>query len=238
MSRKQDLPQYKFAQKYDVTHAKTYFEKHQEGALRRLSNWREHAMARKALEMAGRPRAVLDLPCGTGRFWGLLAEEKGRVIHVADNSQNMIDVGMTHRPPEITRRSGSATGCSAFATGFPDGFVDCVFCFRLLHHIGKSEDRVRMLKEFARVSSGTVIVSLWVDGNYRGWREQRRLRRKELESGVLEHNRYVIRRQDIEAEFAEAGLRRVGHIDFVPGWDKWRVYVLAVNKGGLANASS
>lgn len=226
MTQKNDLPHYAFSEKYGATHAKAYFEKHQDGPLRRLSNWREHAMARKALAMAGRPRSVVDLPCGTGRFWALLAEEKERVIHVADNSQDMIDVGMAHRPKEITRRIKSATCCSAFATGFPDNFVDSVFCFRLLHHIGKREDRVNMLKEFARISSGTVIVSLWVDGNYRGWREQRRLRRKELESGILEHNRYVIRRQDIEAEFAEAGLRQIGHIDFIPIWDKWRVYVL------------
>lgn len=223
-----DHPHYQFSEKYDATHARTYLEKHNQGLARRLSNWREHGMARKALEMAGRPRSVLDLPCGTGRFWDLLAEAPDRIIHVADNSQHMIDTGLTLRPPEITRRIGNVHCCSAFETGLPDDYVECVFCFRLLHHIGKSADRVAMLREFARISSRSVIVSLWVDGNYRGQRELRRLARKERQTGVLEHNRYVIRRTEIEADFAAAGLRIVGHVDFLKHWDKWRAYVLEV----------
>lgn len=187
-------------------------------------------MARKALKMAGRPRSVLDLPCGTGRFWELLAEEKGRVIHVADNSQNMIDVGLAMRPPEVVGRIGDKVCCSAFETEFPDNYVESVFCFRLLHHIDKSADRVRMLKEFSRISSGTVIVSLWVDGNYRAFRHQRHRARKMQESANLQHNRFVIRRQDIEADFAAAGLSVVGHVDFLKFWEKWRVYVLSVRK--------
>lgn len=230
MSDTMPHPHYAFAEKYDATHARAYFEKHHAGLARRLSNWREQGMARQALEMAGQPRSVLDLPCGTGRFWELLAEEKERVIHLADNSQDMIDVGLSLRPPEVTRRIGDARCCSAFDTGLPDDYVECVFCFRLLHHIGKSADRVRMLREFARLSSGTVIVSLWVDGNYRARREQQRLVRKEREAGVREHNRYVIRRQDIEADFAAAGLDVVGHVDFLKYWEKWRAYVLAVRK--------
>lgn len=226
------VPHYKFAEKYDATHARTYFEKHKTGLFRRLSNWREQWMARTALEMAGRPRSVLDLPCGTGRFWELLAEEKDRVIHVADNSQDMIDVGLSVRPPEVTRRIVDAVCCSAFATGLPDNYVENVFCFRLLHHIGNSADRVRMLKEFARISSDTVIVSLWVDGNYRASREQKRLLLKEQKTGVREHNRYVITRQDIEADFAAAGLSVVGHVDLLKYWEKWRAYVLRVKKPG------
>ena len=48
----------------DSEHARRYFEKHNSGFWRRLSNWREIDMARKALVIAGRPRSVLDLPCG------------------------------------------------------------------------------------------------------------------------------------------------------------------------------
>jgi hypothetical protein len=70
-------PSYEFAEKYDPEHAKKYFEKHNTGFWRRLSTWREIDTARKALVMAGRPQTVLDLPCGTGRFWAMLAEEPG-----------------------------------------------------------------------------------------------------------------------------------------------------------------
>lgn len=218
----------RFAGKYNAAHARDYYAKHHSSLARRLSNWREQGMARRALEMAGQPRSVLDLPCGTGRFWELLTEQPGRRVHVADNSRAMIDTGLALRPPELVARLGEVHCCSAFATGLPDAYVECVFCFRLLHHIGRSEDRLLMLREFRRIAARTVIVSLWVDGNYRGYREQRRLRRRELEEGVYEHNRYVIPRDEIEAEFAAAGLRQIGHVDFLRYWDKWRTYVLAV----------
>ena len=97
-------PHYEFSEKYDPDHARKYFHKHNTGFWRQLSTWREVGMARKALVMAGRPRSVLDLPCGTGRFWAMLAEEPERKIYVADNSQNMIDAGLELRPREVVAR--------------------------------------------------------------------------------------------------------------------------------------
>lgn len=224
-------PTYEFAEKYDPEHAKKYFEKHNTGFWRRLSTWREIDTARKALVMAGRPGTVLDLPCGTGRFWEMLAEEPGRRIYAADNSQNMLDTGMAMRPRAVTARIEKAFQCSAFATGLADNFADCVFCIRLLHHIQKSEDRVQMLKEFARISSDTVIVSLWVDGNFRAWRYRLNQERKTRERGIATpRDRFMVERGEIESEFAAAGLEIVGHVDFLKYWDKWRTYVLRVKK--------
>ena len=99
---------------------------------------------------------------------------------------------------------------------------------RLLHHIEKSEDRVLMLREFARVSSDTVVISLWVDGNYRARRLQKRLAQRVIEGKDRPQDRFVVPRKQIEAEIAEAGLECVGHVDFVKYWDKWRTYVLRV----------
>jgi SAM-dependent methyltransferase len=224
-------PKYEFAEKYDPEHAKKYFEKHNTGFWRRLSTWREIDMARKALVMAGRPGTVLDLPCGTGRFWEMLAEEPGRKIYAADNSQNMLDTGMAMRPGAVTARIEKAFQCSAFATGLADNFADCVFCIRLLHHIQKREDRVQMLKEFARISTGTVIVSLWVDGNFRAWRYKLNQERKMRERGTaVPRDRFMVERGAIESEFSAAGLELVGHVDFLKYWDKWRTYVLRVKK--------
>lgn len=224
-------PQYEFAEKYDPAHAHKYFEKHKTGFWRRLSTWREISMARKALVMAGRPGTVLDLPCGTGRFWDMLTEEPRRKIFAADNSQAMIDTGLKMRRPEVVARIEKAFQCSAFDTGLPDNFVESVFCIRLLHHIQKSTDRVLMLKEFGRISSGTVIVSLWVDGNFRAWRHQQKQDRKRREQGVdAPRDRFLIKQSDIEREFSDAGLEIIGHVDFLKYWDKWRTYVLRVKK--------
>ena len=224
-------PHYEFSEKYDPVHARKYFEKHNSGFWRKLSTWREIGMARKALVLAGNPRSVLDLPCGTGRFWPMLAEQKGRKIFVGDNSQSMIDTGMDLRPKAVTAQIEKAFQCSAFDTGLPDDFVECVFSIRLMHHIDKSEDRIKMLKEFARISSGTVIVSLWVDGNFRAYRHrinEEKKARKRGENRAID--RFVFKREDIESDFSAAGLKVVGHVDFIKYWEKWRAYVLSVSK--------
>lgn len=224
-------PHYEFSEKYDLEHARKYFHKHNTGFWRRLSTWREIGMARKALALAGRPRSVLDLPCGTGRFWAMLAEEPNRRIFVADNSQSMIDAGLELRPREVVDRVQKSFRCSAFATGLPDNFVECVFSIRLMHHIEKSADRVQMLKEFARISSVSVIVSLWVDGNFRAWRHEiNDARKKAVRGADYPQDRFVFKRKDIERDFAEAGLEIIGSVDFIKHWDKWRTYVLRVKK--------
>lgn len=223
------LPYYKFAEKYDPVHAREYFDKHNSGLGHRLHTWREVGMARKALVLAGRPRSVLDLPCGTGRFWSMLAEEKNRKIYVADNSQSMLETGLALRPRDVVSRIEKSFQCSAFETGLPENFVDCVFCIRLLHHISKSEDRIRMLQEFARISSGSVIVSLWVDGNYKAYRFKRRMARRALVDGKNENrDRSIVSRAEFENETNTAGLDIIGHVDFIKYWEKWRTYVLAV----------
>ena len=225
-------PHYEFSEKYDPEHARKYFHKHNTGVWRRLSTWREVGMARKALAMAGRPKSVLDLPCGTGRFWEMLAEEKDRTIYVGDNSQSMIDTGMDLRPKQVTARIKKTFQCSAFDTGLPDNMVESVFSIRLMHHIEKSADRILMLKEFARISSDTIIVSLWVDGNFRAYRHQLNEKKKERVRGAdFPRDRFVFTRNDIERDFSAAGLEMIGHVDFIKHWDKWRTYVLRVKKG-------
>jgi SAM-dependent methyltransferase len=226
-------PHYEFSEKYDPDHARKYFHKHNTGFWRRLSTWREVGMARKALVMAGRPRSVLDLPCGTGRFWSMLAEEPGRKIYVADNSRAMIEAGLELRPRDVVARIEKSFCLSAFDTGLPNNFVESVFSIRFLHHIQKSEDRVAILREFSRISSGTVIVSLWVDGNYRAWRQLRKQARKAQARGsAMPRDRIILKTSEIEGEFADANLELIGHVDFIKYWDKWRTYVLHVKKPG------
>ena len=69
-----------FSEKYDDQHAQRYLRKHKDGLGRRLSHLRDEQLARKALALVGEPGLVLDLPCGAGRFWPLLAEKPNRVI--------------------------------------------------------------------------------------------------------------------------------------------------------------
>ncbi|CAD5107835.1 class I SAM-dependent methyltransferase [Zestomonas carbonaria] len=214
-----------FSAKYDDTHAQAYLRKHQDGFWRRLSHRRDLQLARRALALAGEPGLVLDLPCGAGRFWPMLAEKSSRVIIAADNSAHMLEVACVAQPPEVVARVRTLQ-TSAFAIDLPDNAVDSIFCMRLLHHIGNAEHRVALLRECARVTRDSLIVSLWVDGNFKAWK-RRHLERKRGQRGEDGYrNRFVVPAARIEAEFAQAGFRVQRHLNFLPLYAMWRVYVL------------
>lgn len=179
-------------------------------------------MARRALKIAGDPDLVLDLPCGAGRFWPLLAEHPSRMIFAADNSADMLAIAEASQPREILYRVESFQ-TSAFAIDMGDNAVDNIFCMRLLHHIADPAHRLAMLREFHRVTRDTLIVSLWVDGNYKAWKRKRLERRRPAKDN---QNRFVVARSVIETEFAEAGFDILDRNDFLPGYAMWRVYVL------------
>lgn len=215
-----------FSRKYDREHAQQYLQKHQDGLSRRLSHWRDEQLARHALKLAGEPNLVLDLPCGAGRFWPLLAERPNRVIMAADNSQDMLAIARAGQPEAVVSRVKTFQ-TSAFDIDLGDNAVDSIFCMRLLHHIADPDNRLAMLQEFHRVTRDTLIVSLWVDGNYKAWK-RRRLEAKRADAGKAadNQNRFVVARGSIEAQFKQVGFEILGHQDFLPGYAMWRVYVL------------
>lgn len=215
-----------FSDKYDAQHAQEYLQKHQDGLARRLSHWRDEHLARAALAAAGEPGLVLDLPCGAGRFWPLLAQKANRVIIGADNSSAMLSTALAAQPVEVVRRVRPLQ-TSAFAIDLPDNAVDCIFSMRLLHHVGQAEHRMALLREFQRVTRDSVIISLWVDGNFKAWRRKRLERKRLPEMGAEAYqNRFVLPAATVEKEFRQAGFRVQEHLDFVPLYAMWRVYVL------------
>lgn len=217
-----DRPVLAFSAKYDAAWSQRYFEKHREGLWRRLSNRRETAMLRRALRLAGEPRTVLDLPCGTGRFWGLLAEQPGRRVLAADYSRDMLATAMRLREPALTARV-EPLQCSGFAIPLAAGAVDAVLCVRLLHHITEHGHRLALLRELGRVACQAVCVTLWLDGGYQAWRRRRLERRRPSRRYA---NRQVLRRATFEAEAVQAGLEVVGRLDLLPYYSLWSCYVL------------
>ncbi|WP_434609116.1 class I SAM-dependent methyltransferase [Pseudomonas sp. R1-7] len=211
-----------FSAKYDEQHARQYLHKHRSGLSRRLSNRRDRQLARRALALAGDPGLVLDLPCGAGRFWSLLAEKSNRVIIGADNSEAMLQAAMNFQSADVVNRV-QLLHTSAFDIALPDNAVDSIFCMRLLHHIGEPAHRLAMLREFGRVSRDSVIVSLWVDGNFKAWKRKRLERTR----GQKDYqNRFVLPVATVESEFRQAGFRVQERLDFLPLYAMWRVYVL------------
>ena len=211
-----------FSAKYTLKHSRNYHEKHRRTIGRRLSNWREQQMAAQALALAGKPAVILDLPCGTGRFWPLLSRATQQTILAADNSDAMLDVAREVTPPSLLERI-TLFQSSAFDIQLEDNRVDHVFCMRLLHHITRSEDRLAILREFHRVTRHTVALSLWVDGNYKAWRRRKLEARRTRKTY---QNRIVLERRRIEPEFEQAGFTIAAHFDFLKFYAMWRLYVL------------
>ena len=216
------VPELEFSEKYTDDHAREYYRKHTAGFWRKLSNWREISIARKALRLAGNPQSVLDLPSGTGRFWELLAEEPQRKLLAADYNLSMLKVALQERPKQVTQRFETFQA-SAFEIPKADDFVDSIFCMRLLHHIGERQDRMKMLREFHRVARDSVVISLWVDGNYKA---SKRAKLEQQRKHKKYQNRFVQPRDAIEAEMREAGFEVTGQIDFLEHYSMWRIYVL------------
>ncbi len=208
--------------RYDKKQAKFYFEKHRHGFWHQVSNWFEQQMAARALAMAGEPKSVLDLPCGAGRFWELLARMPDRQLVAADYSQGMIDTALNFQPPHIAKRFKTFQ-TSAFDINLPDAAVDCIFCMRLLHHIADGKARTKMFREFHRVSRDTVCVSLWVDGNLQALRLRRSQSHRQNRQS---YTRFLLNRSQIEPEFRQSGFDIMGYVDLLPGFSIWRTYVL------------
>ncbi|WP_166364355.1 methyltransferase domain-containing protein [Pseudomonas akapageensis] len=215
-----------FSEKFDQLRAKEYSPKPEDGLSRRLSHRRDVQLARRALVLAGEPGLVLDLPCGTGRFWPVLAEKTNRVIIAADNSADMLEMACKSQPREVVERI-CPLQTSAFAIDLPDNAVDSIFCMGLMHHIGEAQQRKALLSEFHRVSRDSVIVSLWVDGNFKAWKRKQLEKRRRQDGGKdIYQNRFVIAAATAEKEFVDAGFNIQDRLDFLPLYAMWRVYVL------------
>lgn len=140
----------------------------------------------------------------------------------ADNSTAMLQTALKAQPADVVKRV-QPLHTSAFDIALPDNAVDSIFCMRLLHHIGEPAHRLAILREFERVTRDSVIVSLWVDGNFKSWKRKRLERTR----GQKDYqNRFVLPVATVEAEFRQAGFRIAEQLDFLPLYAMWRVYVL------------
>jgi len=190
----------------------------------RLTVWREAAMIRQALDLAGQPNSILDIPCGTGRLWPVLLEKAHRMLIGADDCADMLAVAQAEFP-------ATGTGKLRYVQTVPetinlhDSAVDCIFCVRLFSRVGNATHRQQILREFHRVTRDTLILSLWVDGNLQAWRRRAAMRSPSPDEN-MPHFRFAVARQQIEAEFAAAGFDRLGHFDLFPLCHMTRTYVL------------
>src|SRR5476649_1007988 len=78
-------------------------------------------------------------------------------------------------------------------------------------------------ERFLDVPQEALIISLWVDGNFKAWKRKRAEKARGQEGY---QNRFVLPAATVEKEFEQAGFRIQEQLDFLPLYAMWRVYVL------------
>ncbi|MFV2089758.1 MAG: class I SAM-dependent methyltransferase, partial [Pseudomonadales bacterium] len=185
---------------------------------------REQSLLRRSLESVGSPQSIIDVGCGPGRFWSTIAEFSSARLAGLDVSHGMLRFARSTHSSDIGERIALAAG-SIMELPFVDDAFDCVVSMRLLHHFGGADERRCELAELSRIARQNVIVSLWVDGNYKAWR-RRRLELHRTDRAY--QNRHVVSRMQLLDDFHAANLVEMAHFDLIPAYSQWRYYVLAV----------
>lgn len=184
---------------------------------RQKRNARKWAAIRKALAMTTGVRTILDLPCGTGRFTGALAREGFEVVG-SDISLEMLRKAAA---TPVGRQNAICGYVQANAEHLPlrEDSLDCVVSIRFMMHVDPAT-RVRMLREFRRVSRRWVIV------DYRHKYTFRYLLTHTFgRLGIGRPPLSRVSRQDLEQEFRDAGfaIRSVIRVSTPVLSDKWVV---------------
>ena len=166
----------------DPAEALAYRDKFARSWTRRLSHAREKRLVLgfvdEALDLlpdvvqAGSPR-LLDFPCGAGRFAPLLAPRVARYVG-ADHSPAMLS---------LCRDALDAAGCSqsaSFVEGdardmpLEDASFDIATCIRLIHHFQNPAVQTKILAEFARVTTGPLVLTFLDADAPKQWLHARR----------------------------------------------------------------
>lgn len=99
---------------------------------------------------------VLDIGCGNGRFYPLLASRQIEYTGL-DNSVGLLREAQQNNP-DAKFVEGDAT-----ALPFPNASFDIAFSFAVIHHIPSKKLRAQFIREVARVlkPGNTVILTAW-----------------------------------------------------------------------------
>lgn len=192
----------------DAGVAKVYDQERFASLKGRIVDRREQGLIAAALRHAGaRPGwSVLDIPCGTGRVSRTLAESGLRLTGV-DVSDAMLERAAARLADLPADERPALQAGDAEALPFADATFDAVVSLRLLGHL-PPETRLRVLREFRRVSRGAVVLAF-----YHRAALQSRLRRARRRGTSW----YAVSLDQIDAELREAGLIVVRRAFLLPG---------------------
>ena len=168
----------------------------------RLVDWREKHILKKIMETIGASSGLgLDIPSGYGRFselflsQGMALVSSDLSIHMVKRSIERVESNARHFGVVADAKKGLPFQKEAFSV---------LLSMRFFHHLHEKEDREFVLREFATVSRGWVVISF-----YRRLflhRVQRKLRRKIKKTKTRIS---MISKKELLEEITRAGLEAV-----------------------------
>jgi len=205
---------------------KTYLDRRYR-RVQSLVNRREQGLVAGLLaKIEPRPRQILDIPCGHGRFTPLLRPAAAERIVCSDLWQRHLDALAAAESAEgtpILLRQADLLG----RLPFDDREFDLVFDFRFFQHVSDDEQRRHAAAELVRVSRRHLIVSYYRAGSLHTL--QQSLRR------VLRGRRYKVtfqRGAAFRALFTDLGCRVLGESALLPFLHAQRVLLVETPPAG------
>jgi ubiquinone/menaquinone biosynthesis C-methylase UbiE len=196
IERKFDLPQNsRLSMKYTIEGARRYEKgRFNKGKMLKYDKF-EKAFAQRLFEMVGSDSNIVDIPCGSGRFFEIFS--KSRKLIMADYSINMLRVCQEKFGiPDNVR----LIRADISSIPLDNGEADLCFCMRLFHHMENDQLRLNALKELSRVSRRFVALSFY-NHNLRFYR--RKLLGKKITGNYTTYNHMVAIAKQIGLEPVE-----------------------------------
>ena len=156
----------------------------------------DKAFAEKLYSMVGSESCIVDVPCGSGRFYDIFCRADGLIM--VDGDPNMLSAARErHDIGENVKVLQADIGCMPLE----DNSADLCFSMRLFHHI-ETEGIVRkILRELARVSCGYVAISFY---NKNCWRYfSRRIRGRRVTGHYYSFQRMAAMGREVGLEIVE-----------------------------------
>jgi len=189
-------------------------------ANKRYKSWDQRWISNRELKMVERlltehqlEGPILDCPSGFGRFYPVLSNfgdvSGADLNHFAVEYYNKY---ISNDPPAVEARAEELP--------FDNNHFSGVFSFRLLQHMHTPEDRIAILKEYARVSKSWVIASLYVSS----WLHNLHRSIVKMPSKIT-----MITKDDLVREAEAAGLTLVSVQSVIPGLHANRICLFTTN---------
>lgn len=204
---------------FEKHEVETYERKRYRGWDQRLVDAREQKILKKIFRKIGKDlKKVLDLPSGYGRFSDLVLGQ-GMSLVSCDLSFHM-----ARRARERGSKSGWHQAVAADAKRglpFKDAAFDGLLSLRFFHHVQEPEGREAILREYARVSSGWLILSFYQKNFLHSLQRRMRKKIKKTRTKIK-----MLERKILEREVEKAGFQKQASFPLFRGLHAQQILLL------------